>query len=219
MHNRMKTASAITLILSFALAGCGGGGITPTPSVQVATPTPTPPTPECSTACSVDAPAPPSYGSSPPPAQIATGAEQVTDTPGGPTRLLGQSNVLFPALTTSVQFGASGVSAVRSDQSATVTVNNAILQVTIPAVNVNVTIAFGQYPGAVAAINANGTDFLDSQVIGLNYVALTKRRRCYWCEPLKAHQIGPQAQNLGAIWTLSDSGRAVVGVVGATTPH
>jgi hypothetical protein len=165
----------VILTGSLALAGCGGGGggITPTPPVQVATPTPTPPTPtpptptpptptpptpECSTACSVDAPAPPSYGSSPPPAQIAT--------PGGPT-ILGQSNVLFPALTTSVQFDASGVRAVQSDQSATVTVIDAHnLQVTIPAVNVNGRI------WEMAGLILPGAGFADEPVIGLNYVAL-----------------------------------------------
>jgi hypothetical protein len=84
--------------------------------------------------------------------------------PGGPT-ILGQSNVLFPALTTSVQFDASGVRAVQSDQSATVTVIDAHnLQVTIPAVNVNARIW--------EAASLIGPDFFDGPVIGLSYVAL-----------------------------------------------
>ena len=150
MPVRERRILGAVLIISLALAGCGGGGGgNLAASIPVAMPAGTstgtgssslgsssPPPPSCVHnffgSClptittqnewldtgymgSVAAPAPPSFGSSSVPPETAA--------VGGPSSVW-LSNVRYPVLQTSLQFGSAGISAVPGDQSATLVVGD-----------------------------------------------------------------------------------------------
>lgn len=148
--------------LSFVLAlvGCGGGGggnmaaaINPRAATNSTPPATFTAAYDTGWTGPIRAPAPASFGSAPPPAQIATVATPTFDGSSGSY----PSNGTFPVLSTAVQFSSSGLSAAPSTPSATVTLTggpvdcgdgtkcNFSYQLVVPAVNanVNVPIALG----------------------------------------------------------------------------
>ena len=113
---------------------------------------------------SVEAPAPASFGASPLPAQIATPGGPTFDSKSGPYPI---GNVSFPALSSSLQFTSSGLSAVSTNQSATVTVIGtsgigSTLQLIVPSINLDTTWSQdGNLPGTI-----------EGSTYGLSYVVL-----------------------------------------------
>ena len=152
MRDCMKTASVMTLALSFGLIGCGGGG-GGNMAAAINPPAPTNSTPPPTFTAAYDtgwtgpvgAPAPASFGSAPPTAQIATAATPTFDGSGGSY----PSNGTFPVLSTAVLFSSSGLSAAPGTPSAMVTLTsgpvdcgdgtncNFSYQLVVPALNVN----------------------------------------------------------------------------------
>jgi hypothetical protein len=115
-------------------------------------------------------PAPASFGTSPAPAQIAA--------QGGPTftSAPNPSNVSFPALATALQATANGLTAVSTNQSATVvllgTPSQPVLQLIVPSVNLNQTYPLNGRIVSPIPLSNYPYNYGDAIAFGLSYVAL-----------------------------------------------
>ena len=191
MRKSRSAARATAIICALATTACGGGGGGLGSSIAAGSPvmagSSNPPSTGSSTGGSgtgggtsggssdrvpnfstgvtgmIGSPAPGSFDGAPLPTQIAI--------PGGPT-FDGSSgsfpsNVSFPALSSTLQSTASGISAVSTNQSASVTVistsaSETTIQVNIPSVNLNITGSFRE----------NIVSNFDAPTFGLSYVGL-----------------------------------------------
>ena len=157
MLNRHGIAAISALLAVFGMVACGGGGGGYGPATSIISGSSSPTTPPSNSPSSspssgsvitpddtwqtgsVGAPAPASFGDAPLPAQIATSGGPTFDGISGSYPI----NVSFPALSSSLQFTSSGVSAVSTNQSANVTVSTSAggsdVQLIVPSVNLDVT--------------------------------------------------------------------------------
>jgi hypothetical protein len=174
--------------ISVSVSGCGGGSsymapaINTTPVVsaggaasntETATSSAALPDYSRSTGISgtVGIPAPASVGATPLSAQLAT--------PGGPTldSIRPPSSVSFPGLTSILQSGMSGLTAVSTNEGASVVLNSQLtgwtVQLVVPAANLNRTFSFnGSGPFNAGGHLSNYPYDYGEATFGLSYVAL-----------------------------------------------
>ncbi len=214
------------LIAALALASCGHASVAGNSCPLLCQ---APPQPSASTAPSVagywqqqfrdfktgitgavGAPAPASFGGSPVPAQIAA-----SDHPEFETDAI---NGAFPALASSLQATSSGLSAASSIQSATATLTSTmptrgnipdtVIQLSVPSIGLN-----AQWDVSVAASIAAGTNKFNGSTAVTSAPPGPFSLNASASGSINGAFYGPAAQNLGAIWTLSDGTTSAIGGV------